>query len=173
MTASPGLHAVIMATIIASVLPHVTTRCLSGSSPSPMKRDCFAASASRKFGAPQVTAYWCGPVPADSASAATRAGGGSKSGKPWDRLMASCLLATLVMRRMTDSVKMAVRWLVCGMLSYVPLYKAITRRRSAVSIQQSANSFQHSALEKTQERESTPKTSGVASPPIGSIFARS
>jgi hypothetical protein len=46
------------------------------------------------------------------------------------------------------------------MLSYVPLYKAITRRRSAVSIQQSANSFQHSALEKTQERESTPKTSG-------------
>ena len=57
MTLSPGLHAVIIATIIASVLPHVTTMCSSGSSGNPMKRDCLRASAARNFGAPHVTAY--------------------------------------------------------------------------------------------------------------------
>jgi hypothetical protein len=57
---SPGLQAVIIATIIASVLPQVTTRFSSGSTPIQAKREIFFvfASASRKRGAPQVTAYW-------------------------------------------------------------------------------------------------------------------
>ncbi|MEI9865054.1 MAG: hypothetical protein WDN00_10965 [Limisphaerales bacterium] len=46
-----------MATIIASVLPQVTTRCWSGSTARPVKREIFRASACRKRGAPQVTAY--------------------------------------------------------------------------------------------------------------------
>ena len=54
----------------------------------PMKRLCFAARASRKFWAPQVTAYWWGPSMAARAAASSRARGGSKSGKPWERLMA-------------------------------------------------------------------------------------
>jgi hypothetical protein len=58
MTLSPGLQAVIMATIIASVLPHVTTRCWSGSTSRPEKCWIFYASACRTRGAPQVTAYW-------------------------------------------------------------------------------------------------------------------
>ena len=57
MTLSPGLQAVIMATIIASVLPQVTTRFRSGSSAGPPKRAIFSTSACRKRGAPQVMAY--------------------------------------------------------------------------------------------------------------------
>jgi hypothetical protein len=51
------LHAVIIATIMASVLPQVTTTFRSGSIASPIKRDCFLASALLKLGAPHVTAY--------------------------------------------------------------------------------------------------------------------
>jgi len=58
MTESPGLHAVISATSMASVPPQVTTKCSSGSSASPMKRDCLAANALRNSGWPHVTAYW-------------------------------------------------------------------------------------------------------------------
>ena len=57
MTLSPGLHTVIMAVIIASVLPQVTQICVSGSIASFMNLDCFLAKACRKLGAPQVTAY--------------------------------------------------------------------------------------------------------------------
>ena len=64
---SPGLVTVIMAHIMASVEPQVATISLSGSMVRPMKRDCFLARASRKFWAPQVTAYWWGPVWATSA----------------------------------------------------------------------------------------------------------
>jgi hypothetical protein len=48
-TLSPGSATVIMAAIMASVLPQVVTMCLSGSMGSPIKRRCFSASASRKF----------------------------------------------------------------------------------------------------------------------------
>ena len=47
---------------MASVEPQVTTIWVSGSMSSPMRGLCFAASAARKFGAPQVMAYWCGPL---------------------------------------------------------------------------------------------------------------
>ena len=100
--------------IDASVLPQVTTVLASGSMGSPVNRDCLRASAARKLGAPQVTAYWCGPWRPARSAAASRAGGGSKSGKPWDKLIAPCALATRVMRRMTDSGNKLVRWLVCG-----------------------------------------------------------
>ena len=46
-----------MAAIIASVLPQVTTISLLGSMARPISRDCFFASASRKFCAPQVREY--------------------------------------------------------------------------------------------------------------------
>ena len=46
------------AAIMASVLPQVTTISPSGSIGRPMKWLCLAASALRRFGAPQVTAYW-------------------------------------------------------------------------------------------------------------------
>jgi hypothetical protein len=57
MTLSPGLQAVIIATIIASVLPHVVTRCRSGSISSPVKRVILAASAWRKRADPHVMEY--------------------------------------------------------------------------------------------------------------------
>ena len=57
-TLSPGLVTVIMAAIIASVLPQVTTISLLGSTGWPINRVCFAASASRKPWAPQVMEYW-------------------------------------------------------------------------------------------------------------------
>lgn len=57
ITSSPGLVTVIMAVIMASVLPQVTTIFRSGSTGMPMNRLCLRARALRKFGAPQVTAY--------------------------------------------------------------------------------------------------------------------
>ena len=57
MTLSPGLATVIMAAIMASVLPQVTTISPLGSMVRPMSLDCLAARASRKFCAPQVMAY--------------------------------------------------------------------------------------------------------------------
>jgi hypothetical protein len=51
------LQAVIIAAIMASVLPQVTTMSSSGSMGMPMQRDCLRASAWRNPGAPQVTAY--------------------------------------------------------------------------------------------------------------------
>ena len=57
-TLSPGLATVIIAAIMASVLPQVTTISPLGSMSRPMKWDCFFASASRKSCAPQVMEYW-------------------------------------------------------------------------------------------------------------------
>ena len=51
----------IIALIIASVPPQVTTISVSGSISLPIAFPCFFASASRKFSAPKVTEYWCGP----------------------------------------------------------------------------------------------------------------
>ena len=58
MTLSPGSTTVIMAAIMASVLPQVATISRSGSMVRPMKRPCFSARAWRKPGAPQVMEYW-------------------------------------------------------------------------------------------------------------------
>ena len=49
MTLSPGLQTVIIAAIMASVLPQVTTISLSGSIGIFINLDCFLARASRKF----------------------------------------------------------------------------------------------------------------------------
>ena len=57
MTLSPGLVTVIIAAIIASVLPQVVTISVLGSIFRPIQRDCLAASASRKFCEPQVMEY--------------------------------------------------------------------------------------------------------------------
>ena len=71
-----------METIIASVLPQVTTTWSSGSRGIPMKRLCLRAKASRNPALPQVTAYWCGPWDAVRAKASFKLWGGSKSGNP-------------------------------------------------------------------------------------------
>ena len=57
MTFSPGFTTDMTAAIMASVLPQVTTISLLGSTARPEKCSCFLASASRKFCAPQVSAY--------------------------------------------------------------------------------------------------------------------
>ena len=57
MTLSPGSATVIIAAIIASVLPQVTTISPLGSMVLPISFDCFLASASLKFCAPQVMEY--------------------------------------------------------------------------------------------------------------------
>ena len=81
--------AVIKLAIIASVLPQVTVMCVSGSSSRPMNRVCFRAKASRNRRAPDVSEYWWKPSLRARWAAATRSDGGSKSGKPCARLMAS------------------------------------------------------------------------------------
>ncbi len=110
-TRSPGLVTVMTEHIMASVEPQVTTICVSGSMSICMRGLCLAASAARKLGAPHVMAYWCGPSAAALARRFLMASGGSKSGKPWERLMAPYCMETRVMRRMTESVNCAVRWL--------------------------------------------------------------
>lgn len=52
----------IMAAIMASVLPQVTQISVLGSTSWCRAGLVFFASASRKFCAPKVTAYWCGPL---------------------------------------------------------------------------------------------------------------
>src|SRR3990170_3373908 len=98
-TSSPGFTTLSIAVNIASVEPHVTTMFASGS----------AAIASRSGFAPQVIAYWwCGPFSA-SRAASTMSCGGSKSGKPWARLIASCFAAMRVISRITLSGKCCTR----------------------------------------------------------------
>jgi len=58
ITLSPGLVTVIIAAIIASVLPQVVTISVFGSILRPMKCVCLAASVSRKFCEPHVIEYW-------------------------------------------------------------------------------------------------------------------
>ncbi len=98
---------------MASVEPQVTTIWVSGSMSRPMRGLCLAARAARKLGAPHVMAYWCGPSWATSARRSVMAAGGSKSGKPCERLMASYFMETRVMRRITESVNCDVRVLSC------------------------------------------------------------
>ena len=111
---------VIMAHIMASVLPQVTTISLSGSMARPMAFPCFSATASRKFCAPKVMEYWCGPSLAARASASVISLGGSKSGNPWDRLTAPYRLLIRVIRRITESVKVATRSLNSGICCSSP-----------------------------------------------------
>ena len=61
MTLSPGLHTVIMADIMASVPPQVTSTSRLGSTFRPMAFPCLSARASRRFWAPKVMEYWWGP----------------------------------------------------------------------------------------------------------------
>ena len=57
-TLSPGFVTVIMAAIMASVEPQVTTIFWLGSTGMPIKCSCLAASASRMAWEPQVMEYW-------------------------------------------------------------------------------------------------------------------
>ena len=104
MILSPGFVRAKIVSTMASVEPMVTTISVSGSSVRPMKRPALRASACRKFGAPIVMGYWCGPSALTSARRSVSALGGSKSGKPCARLIAPHARLTRVMRRMTESV---------------------------------------------------------------------
>ena len=57
-TLSPGFVTVIMAAIMASVEPQVTTMFWLGSTGMPIKCSCLTASASRMAWEPQVMEYW-------------------------------------------------------------------------------------------------------------------
>ena len=114
MTLSPGSQTVIRATIMASVLPHVTTTCSSLLRSIPIHCCCFSTRACRKLAAPQVTAYWWGPCSMAFTAASITGWGGSASGNPCDRLMASYWFATRVISRITDSVKWQRRLAVAG-----------------------------------------------------------
>ena len=103
-TLSPGLVRAKSVSTMASVEPMVMTMLVSGSMSRPEKCLVLAATARRKFGAPMVMGYWCGPLTATSMSLSVMALGGSKSGKPWARLMALLAMAMRVMRRITESV---------------------------------------------------------------------
>ena len=136
MTLSPGSATVIMAHIMASVEPQVATISLSGSMVRPMQRDCFLARASRKFWAPQVTEYWWGPS-RDTWDRRSRISlGGSKSGNPWDRFTAPYFRETRVIRRITESVKSAVRadrgWGMGSLLLSRPARRADGKIRASV-----------------------------------------
>ena len=112
-TFSPAFTVASTAAIMASVEPQVTTSSEFGSTFCPEKCSILAAIASRRFCAPQVIAYWCGPVVATCAKRSVSSLGGSKSGKPWERLIASYCRHTRVIRRITESVKVAVRRAAC------------------------------------------------------------
>ena len=71
-----------IAAIIASVPPQVTTISFSGSISRANFFVYISASASRKFFAPKVMEYWCGPCSAASFNASRISCGGSKSGNP-------------------------------------------------------------------------------------------
>ena len=65
--------------------------------------------ASRSRLAPQVMAYWLMSERIAAMAASFKTWGVAKLGKPWARLMAPCSLASRVIPRMTDSVKVWVR----------------------------------------------------------------
>ena len=105
MILSPGLVRAKIVSTMASVEPMVTTISVSGSRVRPMKRPHFLARAWRKLGAPMVMGYWWGPWWLTSSKRSSMALGGSKSGKPWARLMAPHSREIRVIRRITESVK--------------------------------------------------------------------
>ncbi len=92
---------------MASVLPHVTVISVSGSTTRPRCQPACSATASRRFFAPQVTAYWLmsSSIARHAASLITR--GAAKSGIPCARLIALCLRASTDMPRITLSVNRA------------------------------------------------------------------
>ena len=104
-----------MTAAMASVAPQVTVISRSASTWIPYHSAYFAASAMRRPGVPQVIAYWLTSSCMARQAASLSSPGAGKSGKPCARLIAPCRLATRVMSRMTDSVKVwvrtAVRWL--------------------------------------------------------------
>src|SRR6266480_648412 len=63
--------------------------------------------ASRNGFAPHVIAYWLISASIARLAASLISAGAAKSGNPCARLIALCLIASLVMSRMTDSVKLA------------------------------------------------------------------
>ena len=109
-----------MVSTIASVEPMVTTISVSGAYFMPMKRSHLRESAWRKFGAPIVMGYWCGPSWLTSSSRSVIALGGSKSGKPCARLIAPQSMLMRVIRRMTESVKCSFLLLSSCMVSLLP-----------------------------------------------------
>ena len=56
-----------------------------------------------------MTAYWLTSASIAWRAASLSSSGHGKSGKPWARLIAPCSAATLVISRITDSVKRRVR----------------------------------------------------------------
>src|SRR5438552_12267151 len=98
---------------IASVAPQVTVRSVSGFTTIPYQSWYFLARASRSRLAPQVIAYWLTLSRIARIAASFRTSGQGKLGNPWAKLMAPCSLASRVMPRMTDSVKVWVRAAVC------------------------------------------------------------
>ncbi len=95
---------------------------VSGSRSSPIQYFCFFNNAFRKRGAPHVMAYWWGPSSIALLPATKTSGGGSASGKPWERLMAPYWFETRVISRITDSVKKVRRSAVLGICSSNKLF---------------------------------------------------
>src|SRR5207253_3524458 len=94
---------------IASVAPQVTVTCVIGSTGRPYQSWYFAANAFRSRAAPQEMAYWLTSSRIARAAESFRTSGQGKLGKPCERLMAPCSLASRVIPRITDSVKPCVR----------------------------------------------------------------
>src|SRR6266566_6960341 len=94
---------------MASVAPQVTVTCVIGSMAMWYQSSYFAANAFRSRAAPQVMAYWLTSSRIARAAASFRTSGQGKLGKPCERLMAPCSLASRVIPRITDSVKPCVR----------------------------------------------------------------
>src|SRR5438045_4161486 len=97
------------ANTMASVAPQVTVTCVIGSMAMWYQSWYFAANAFRSRAAPQVMAYWLMSSRIARAAASFRTSGQGKLGKPCERLMAPCSLASRVIPRITDSVKPCVR----------------------------------------------------------------
>src|SRR5436190_9273929 len=126
---SPGSSRPSIAAIIASVAPHVTVTCVSGSiSPQPGK--CAVvdrAIASRSGLLPQVMAYWLMSSSTAAAAARLSSGGQAKSGNPWARLTAPAAAASRFISRMTDSVKRSALAEIRGRAMLGSLVRALGR----------------------------------------------
>src|SRR5205807_9132851 len=92
-----------MAAIIASVVPHVTTRFDSGSAMIPLNDFARRAIASRSSGAPQVIEYWLNPASRARVAASVNSRGGAEPGEPGDELIASWTAGGRVLSRVRDS----------------------------------------------------------------------
>ena len=89
--------------MMACVAPAVTVISASASWRWPYSASFLRAIASRSAGTPVIGAYWLWPVRTASASRACRRSSQLKSGNPWPRLTAPCLMA-----RCDITVKMVV-----------------------------------------------------------------